>query len=63
MDFIIDLSESNKYNTLYIVVDYDLTKAIILILCMKIINAIGIVKLYYNNIYWRFKLSNRIILD
>ena len=63
IDFITDLPESNRYNALYIVVDHDLTKAIVLILCTKTINAIGIARLYYNNIYWRFGLPNRIISD
>ena len=61
IDFII--LESNRYNVLYIVVDYDPIKAIILILCIKIINTIKIARLYHNNIYQRFGLPNRIILD
>ena len=32
MDFITDLLESNRYNVLYIVVDHNLTKTIVLIL-------------------------------
>ena len=63
MDFIIDLLESNGYNALYIAVDHDLTKAIVLILCTKTINVIGIVRFYHDNIYQRFGLPNRIILD
>ena len=51
MDFITDLLESNGYNALYIVVEYDLTKAIVLILCTKIINVIRTAKLYHNNVY------------
>ena len=41
IDFITNLLESNRYNILYIVVDYDLTKVIVFILYTKIINAIG----------------------
>ena len=63
MDFITNLPESNRYNVLYIVVDYDLIKVIVLILCTKTIDVIRIVKLYYNNVYQRFRLLNRIILD
>ena len=63
MDFITDLLESNRYNTLYIVVDHDLTKVIVLILCIKTIDMIRIAKLYHNNIYQRFGLPNRIISD
>ena len=51
MDFITDLLESNRYNALYIVVDYDLTKAIVLILYTKTIDVIGIVRLYHDNVY------------
>ena len=51
MDFITDLPESNEYNALYIVVDHDLIKVIVLILYIKTIDAIGIVELYYDNIY------------
>ena len=63
MDFITNLPKSNRYNTLYIVVDHDLIKAIVLNLCTKTINAIGTARLYYNNVYQRFGLSNRIISD
>ena len=63
MDFITDLSESNGYKTLYIVVDYDLIKTIVLILYTKTIDTIGIAKLYHDNVYQRFGLPNRIILD
>ena len=63
IDFITDLPESNRYNALYIVVDHNLTKAIVFIPCTKIIDAIGTVRLYHDNIYRRFGLSNRIILD
>ena len=63
MDFITDLLESNGYNALYVVVDHDLTKAIVLILCTKTIDMIGTARLYHDNIYRRFGLLNRIILD
>ena len=63
MDFITDLPESNGYNALYIVVDHDLIKAIVLISCTKTINTIGTVRLYYDNVYQRFGLPNRIISD
>ena len=61
IDFITDLLKSNRYNALYIVVDHDLTKAIVLILCTKTINTIRTARLYHDNIYQRFGLSNRII--
>ena len=51
MDFITDLPESNGYNALYVVVDHDLTKAIVLIPCTKTIDAIGTARLYHDNVY------------
>ena len=63
MDFIIDLLESNGYNTLYIVVNYDLIKAIVLIPYTKTIDVIETARLYHDNVYQRFGLLNRIISD
>ena len=63
MDFITDLLESNEYNALYIVVNHDLIKVIVLILCIKTIDMIRTVKLYHDNIYRRFGLPNKIISD
>ena len=63
MDFITNLPESNRYNVLYVVVDHDLTKTIVLIPCTKTIDAIGTAKLYHDNVYRRFGLPNRIISD
>ena len=63
IDFITDLPESNGYNILYIVVDHNLTKAIVLILYIKTIDAIRIARLYYDNVYQKFELPNRIISD
>ena len=51
IDFITDLPESNGYSALYIVVDHNLTKAIVLIPCIKTIDAIETARLYHNNIY------------
>ena len=63
INFITDLPKLNGYNALYVVIDYDLTKAIVFILCIKTIDAIKTARLYHNDIYRRFRLSNRIILD
>ena len=62
MDFITDLPESNGYNALYIV-NHNLIKAIVFIPYTKTIDMIETARLYHDNIYWRFRLSNRIILD
>ena len=51
IDFITDLLESNGYNVLYVVVDHNLIKAIVLIPYTKAIDAIGIVRLYHDHVY------------
>ena len=48
IDFITDLLKLNRYNTLYIVINYNLTKTIVLILYTKIINIINTKKLSNN---------------
>ena len=63
IDFITDLPESNGYNALYVVVDHDLTKAIVLIPYIKTIDAIRTARLYHDHVYQRFGLPNRIISD
>ena len=51
IDFITNLPESNRYNALYIIMNYDLTKTIVLILYIKTIDMIEIARLYYDNVY------------
>ena len=51
IDFITNLPESNGYNALYVVVNYDLIKAIVLILYTKTIDMIETAQLYHDNIY------------
>ena len=63
MDFITDLPISQGFDSLMVVVDHDLTKAIVLIPCTKTIDAIGTARLYHDNVYRRFGLPNRIISD
>ena len=63
IDFITDLPESNGYNVLYIAIDHDLIKTIVLILYTKTINMIGTARLYHDHVYRRFGLPNRIISD
>ena len=63
MDFITDLPTSNGYDSLFVVVDHDLTKGIVLMPCTKTIDAAGTAKLYHENVYRRFGLPRRIISD
>lgn len=63
MDFITDLPLSQEHDTLLVVVDHDLTKAIVLIPCDKTVDALTTAQLYFDNVYRRFGLPNRIISD
>ena len=51
IDFITDLLELNRYNVLYVVVNHNLIKIIVLILYIKTIDANGTARLYHNNVY------------
>ena len=63
MDFITALPPSGSFDALFVVVDHDLTKGVVLMPCSKEINAIGTAKLYHDNVYRRFGLPKRMISD
>ena len=63
MDFITELPEVDGKNALFVVVDHDLTKGVVLMPCSKEIDAIGTAKLYHDNVYRRFGLPKRMISD
>ena len=63
MDFITELPESGGFNALFVVVDHDLTKGIVLMPCTKEIDALGTAKLYHDHVYRRFGLPRRMISD
>lgn len=63
MDFITALPTSNTFDSLMVIVDHDVTKAIVLIPCTKTIDALGTAKLYHNHVFRRFGLPKTIISD
>lgn len=63
MDFITELPESKGYNALFVVVDRDLSKGIILMPCHKTTDAIKTAELLHNHVYRRFGLPRKIISD
>ena len=63
MDFITDLPSSNNFDALFIVVDHDVTKAVVLMPCTKQIDAIGTAELYHNHVFRRFGLPKIMISD
>lgn len=51
MDFITDLLEFQGFTALYVVVDYNLSKGIVLILCTKEEMALFMAILFYDHVY------------
>ena len=51
MDFITDLPESDGYTALYVVVDHNLSKGIVLIPCTKEETALSTAGLYHDHVY------------
>ena len=62
-DFITDLPPINGFDSILVVVDQGLTKGVILTPCNKIITAEDTGKLLLENLYKRFRLPDKIILD
>ena len=63
MDFITDLPPVKGHDSILVIVDQGLTKEIILIPCSKTITAEGTAQLLLENLYKRFGLPDKIILD
>ena len=63
MDMITDLPLSNGYNSILAVVDHSLMKGVILIPCNKTLTADQCGKLLLDNMYKRFGLMDKLILD
>ena len=63
MDMITDLPTSNGHDSILAVVDHGLTKGVILIPCSKTLTVDQCTKLLLDNVYKRFGLMNKIILD
>lgn len=63
MDFITDLPLVNNYDTLMVVVDHDVSKAIVLIPTNKNVDALTTASLYHSYVYRHYGLPDRIISD
>ena len=61
MDFITDLPESKGYTALYVVVDHNLSKGIILVPCQKTEDALSTAQMYHDHVYKRFGLPRAMI--
>jgi hypothetical protein len=63
MDFITDLPISNGFDSIFIVVNQELSKGVILCPCNKTINAEETIKLYIDNVFIQYGLPDVIISD
>ena len=63
MDFITDLPPVKGHDSILVIVDQGLTKGIILVPCSKTITAEETAQLLLENLYKRFGLPDKIILD
>ena len=63
VDLITNLPSSRSFNSVMVIVDYRLIKRVIFYPCNKIIDAAGVVKLFFLHIFWHYGLYNRCISD
>jgi hypothetical protein len=63
MDFITDLPESEGYDSIMVVVDQNTTKGVIFIPTNKTVSTAEAACLYYEKVYTRFGLPDKIISD
>ncbi|ESK80739.1 reverse transcriptase-rnase h-integrase [Moniliophthora roreri MCA 2997] len=63
MDLITDLSKSNGWDSIMVVVDHSSMKGVIFIPCTKKLDATKAAELLFQNIYKRYELLDRIISD
>ena len=62
-DLITDLPIFSGFDSILVVVDHGLTKGVIFSLTMKTASALDIAKIFFNRVYSRFGLYNKIICD
>jgi hypothetical protein len=61
VDLITDLPPSSGFDSVMVVVDYWLTKGVIISLCHKNIDAAGVAQLFFTNVFTRFGLHDHCI--
>ena len=62
-DLITDLSSSSGFDSILVVVDHGLTKRVIFSPTTKTASALNIAKIFYNRVYSRFGLYDKVISD
>ena len=63
MDFITDLSISNGYDSIMVMVDHGSTKGMILESCHKMINALETAKIILDSLYKQYGLLDKAMTD
>ena len=63
MDLVTDLPLVGSIDSIMVMVDHSLTKGVIIIPCSKTIDAAGVGRLFFQNIFKQFGLHDTIISD
>ena len=63
VDLITGLPDSHRYDSVMVMVDHGLTKGVIYCPCTKNIDAAGIAKLFFTNVFPQFSLHSKVISD
>ena len=63
INLITNLPSSHGYNSLMVMVDHGLSKGVILIPCNKTLDAKGVAKLFFKNVFLHFGLHDYLISD
>ena len=61
VDLIIDLLLVNSFNSVMIVVNHGLSKGVTLAPCSKTVEAAGITKLFFDNLFKWFRLHKKVM--
>ena len=63
VDLVTDLPEAHGKDSILVVIDHGLTKGVIIIPCSKMIDAMGVAKLFFSHVFKRFGLHDSLISD
>ena len=63
VDLIMGLPDSHRCDSVMVMVDHGLTKGVIYCPCTKNIDAAGIAKLFFTNVFPQFSLHSKVISD
>ena len=63
LNFITNLSKSQKYDSILTITDHDCSKASLFVPCTEEITAEGVAELFVQRVFWYYGLPQKIISD